>query len=223
MGSDSTAKASATATASTWKLAHGINLHKLLVIPVTAALMWSYSCFTPAAWTYLALHGSYGLLWVAKDITFPDRNFQEHCSFGKMLFIGVMISVYYFPIPWVLVYYARAVPVWYPAVAIALYSFGMFLMMGSDCQKYYTLKAAPGKLITSGFFKYIRSPNYLGELFIYMAFSMLTYSPWGFIPSLLFLLTGVLPNSAKKDSSMSRYPEFADYKARSYRVLPPVF
>ncbi|CAN0583287.1 unnamed protein product [Ectocarpus sp. 12 AP-2014] len=39
----------------------------------------------------------------------------------------------------------------------------MFLMIGADCQKYYTLKLAPGKLITTGFFKYVRSPNYLGE------------------------------------------------------------
>lgn len=36
-------------------------------------------------------------------------------------------------------------------------------MMGADCQKYYMLKYAPGKLIRNGFFKYVRNPNYLGE------------------------------------------------------------
>lgn len=36
-------------------------------------------------------------------------------------------------------------------------------MHGSDCQKYFTRKASPGKLITTGFFKHIRHPNYLGK------------------------------------------------------------
>jgi hypothetical protein len=32
-----------------------------------------------------------------------------------------------------------------------------------------------------------------------------------------------LPNMRKKDQSLSRYPEFADYKARSGLLLPQLF
>eukprot|EP00752_Nemacystus_decipiens_P008662 g7734.t1 len=217
MGSDSTAKASS------WTPAHGINAHKLLCAPVTAALMWYYSCYTPAAWTYLALHGGYGLLWIAKDMTFPDKNFTLPTSFGMVAVIFVGLAVQYFSIPWALVYHAKKTPEWLPCLAIAVYTTGMFLMNGSDCQKYYTLKYNPGKLITTGFFKYVRSPNYLGEFLIYGAYSMLTYTPWGWIGTANFVLLGCVPNIAKKDKSMSRYPEFAEYKAKTWRMVPLIW
>ena len=38
-----------------------------------------------------------------------------------------------------------------------------------------------------------------GELLIYTAFSMLTYTPWGYIGNLTFILLGVIPNLDKKD------------------------
>ena len=49
-----------------------INLHKVSVGPLTLALMLAADDFSLAAWLYLALHGVYGLLWVAKDIAFGD-------------------------------------------------------------------------------------------------------------------------------------------------------
>lgn len=41
---------------------------------------------------------------------------------------------------------------------------GLWLMSNSDCQKHFQLKYAPGKLITEGFFRYVRNPNYLGDV-----------------------------------------------------------
>lgn len=38
-----------------------------------------------------------------------------------------------------------------------------------------------------------------GELFIYTAFSMLTYTPWGYFGNLSFVLLGIVPNLTKKD------------------------
>lgn len=46
MGSDSMIKASALPTGWYIKVAHGVNLHKFIIMPVTAALMWHYSCYT---------------------------------------------------------------------------------------------------------------------------------------------------------------------------------
>ena len=44
-------------------------------------------------------------------------------------------------------------------------------MLVSDAQKYYTLQYKKG-LITDGMFKYIRSPNYLGEVMIYSSYGL---------------------------------------------------
>ena len=35
-------------------------------------LMCYFDNFSLGAWVYLSLHGSYGLLWLAKDFVFPD-------------------------------------------------------------------------------------------------------------------------------------------------------
>lgn len=54
------------------KAAWVINFQKAACFPFFALLMWYYADKTPwatstAAWTYLALHGSYGLVWLLKD------------------------------------------------------------------------------------------------------------------------------------------------------------
>ncbi|CBN78305.1 conserved unknown protein [Ectocarpus siliculosus] len=225
MGSDSSAKAAAGVTeAPGWKckIAYGINLHKFLCAPIIYFFMLKYSRFSAAAWTYLALHGSYGYLWIVKDQTFPDRNFHGPTSFGEMSAAFVATSVLYWAIPWIMMHHGKDVPPWFQALAIGVFSTGMFLMIGADCQKYYTLKLAPGKLITTGFFKYIRSPNYLGELMVYGALSMLTYTAWGWIPFATLVLR-FSADARNKDRSMSRYEEFAEWKASSYLLLPPVY
>ena len=34
------------------------------------------------AWIYLAMHGSYGLVWILKDLAFPDPNWQNRITIG---------------------------------------------------------------------------------------------------------------------------------------------
>ena len=45
-------------------------------------------------------------------------------------------------------------------------------MLGSDAQKTFTLNNVKQRplLIQSGFFKYTRNPNYVGEIMLYFAF-----------------------------------------------------
>ena len=45
-------------------------------------------------------------------------------------------------------------------------------MIASDCQKNITLKLRQG-LITDAMFKYVRHPNYLGEMMIYTSFALI--------------------------------------------------
>ncbi len=56
---------------------HFINGHKALVEPVTVGLMAHYSEWGVTAFIYLALHGSYSILWLIKDHLFRDRRFDE--------------------------------------------------------------------------------------------------------------------------------------------------
>ena len=60
------------------------------------------------------------------------------------------------------------------AAAFFVYIMGIILMLGSDLQKYITLRARKG-LISDGFFRYTRNPNYLGEI---MGFTFYIYTHW---------------------------------------------
>ena len=48
-----------------------IDLHKALVIPVVLALMGYYHNWSTDAFVYLGMHGSYSLLWLIKQRTYP--------------------------------------------------------------------------------------------------------------------------------------------------------
>jgi protein-S-isoprenylcysteine O-methyltransferase Ste14 len=91
-------------------------------------------------------------------------------------------------------------------------------MMGSDAQKYFTLKARRG-LITTGFFAWSRHPNYAGEMLLYASFALLAahWAPW---VVLAWVWAGVFfPNMLRMEASMSRYPEWAAYKSRTSLLL----
>jgi len=102
---------------------------------------------------------------------------------------------------------------------ISLHTLGVVIMMASDCQKYYTLKYHKG-LIEEGMFKYIRHPNYLGEMMLYGSYALLVnhWIPWVI---LVWVWSGIfLVNMVMKEASMSRYPEWESYKARTGMLLP---
>jgi hypothetical protein len=68
-----------------------VNLQKGGMPFLCYGLMMYYDNFSLACWLYLALHGSYGLIWILKDFVFPDASFQR-----KVTFLG-------FFLPWILV------------------------------------------------------------------------------------------------------------------------
>lgn len=203
------------------KLKHPINLHKGATALVVAALMWYYQNFSVEAWIYLALHGSYGLLWLMKDRLFPDRQWEQPCGVPYAFLVFSFLLLYWAG-PFLLIANGWNTPLPALAGAVALNIIGVFLHFGSDAQKYFTLQQKSG-LITSGFFQRNRNTNYLGEMFIYGGFA-LTVFHWIPFAILAFIWLGLfLPNMLKKDKSLSRYPEFNDYKKRSGLFLPRWF
>ena len=59
------------------KSKHFINLHKAMTFPLVLGLMIAYHNFSVGAWVYLALHGTYGFLWLLKDQIYPDKQWEE--------------------------------------------------------------------------------------------------------------------------------------------------
>ena len=111
----------------------------------------------------------------------------------------------------------------YAATCTGLYALGVFLHFAADMQKHTSLRGRPRVLITEGLWSRCRNPNYLGELFIYLGFGLLA-AHWLPVAVLgLFVAAVWIPNMLRKDRSLARYPEFAAYRARSRRLLPPVW
>jgi protein-S-isoprenylcysteine O-methyltransferase Ste14 len=203
------------------KIKHPINLSKALTFGFVLALMTIYNNYTIAAWIYLSLHGTYGILWLIKGRLYPDKQWEREISVPTGIFAFFIVSLYWVA-PFLLI--SRGVQPSAPliAAAVATTITGVFLHYSSDAQKYYTLKYQKG-LITEGFFSSSRNPNYLGEILIYSGFAMLAQHWLPFVILGAFTAGMFIPNMLKKDESLSRYPEFAEYKKQSGLLLPNIF
>lgn len=207
-----------------WKAAWVINVQKAGTFPFLLTLVWLYGGASPAAWVYIAVHGSYGIAWIIKDVVFPDRSWQRRVPVIGAMNMFVFALGWYWVFGWLLISgvsrptYPLPQPVWF-AVCLTLFSVGLVIMLAADAQKHFTLKYAPG-LITSGMFRRIRHPNYLGEMMVYGAFALLV---WHWLPAvvLAWIWGGIFAvNMIYKEASMSRYPEWGAYRARTGWLLP---
>lgn len=200
------------------KIATFINAHKILVTPSIVAMMWAYRNGSTDAFLYLALHGTYTLLWLMKYAIYPDRSFEERLPVWMgIAFVFLPLQAYLLA-PYLLISRHVANPPYVLGAVVAIYTIGIFLHYVSDAQKYFTLRERRG-LITDGFFRRVRNPNYLGEFLIYAAYAALSahWLPW-------LVLAGWLMSFAvrmrRKDRSLSRYAEFEAYRAASGLILP---
>jgi steroid 5-alpha reductase family enzyme len=200
------------------KIKYPINLHKGMTAIVVTALMFWFDNFSNGAWIYLALHGSYGLLWLLKDRVYPDPKWEETVSIPYAILVFFALGLYWIA-PYILISQDKVAGAPVMAAAIALNMFGAVLHFGSDAQKYFTLKYRPG-LITEGFFARCRHTNYLGELMIYTGFAMLSMSWMGFIGIALFFAFVFIPGMLKKERSLARYEGWEAYKRKAGFLWP---
>ena len=205
----------------TMKIKHLINLHKGSTALFITGLMFLYQNFTLGPWVYLALHGTYGILWLLKDRIYPDKQWEREVPIGLGI-VGFAIVGLYWVAPFILISSGQVPPPPLIAAAISINIAGVFLHYTSDAQKYFTLKYRSG-LITEGFFVRCRNTNYLGEIFIYTSFAMLAMHWLPFVILAGFVGALFVPNMLKKDKSLSRYPEFAEYQTRSGLLFPQFF
>jgi protein-S-isoprenylcysteine O-methyltransferase Ste14 len=213
------------------KLATVINIQKGGSLPLLALLIWWYADQTPAAtstaaWLYLGMHGAYGLTWLMKDLLFPDPNWQGRATWGSCVSGAFGLSLYWLA-GWLLISgtaqpdYPLPAAVWF-GLCVFICLLGCVIMVAADVQKFVTLQLQRG-LITTGMFKWVRHPNYLGEMMIYGSLALLA---WHWIPLLvLAYYWGFMfsTNMVMKEASMSRYPQWAAYKQRSWWLVPFIF
>jgi protein-S-isoprenylcysteine O-methyltransferase Ste14 len=176
--------------------------------------------YSIGCWMYLALHGSYGISWIIKDMTFPDRAFQAKIKIGSAIILVFLLAAYLLAGYQIASRIADNEPsLQRIIVAFYIYSFGLFLMIGSDLQKYYIMKyRQKNSLIDNGFFKLTRNPNYLGEVMIYYSFAIIVqrweywFILWA-IHSVVFLSRMLI-----KDKSLSKKENWDKYD--SYMFFP---
>lgn len=202
---------------------HFIDSHKAATALFVLLLMAIYRQWdNPTAWVYLALHGTYGILWVLKSRIFPDQSWEERTSLGYGLAIWGGLSLYWLA-PWLIISRDILAPVWFQALCISIFAFGVFTHFASDMQKTVSLKLSPGHLISSGMFARLRNPNYFGELLIYAGFGSLAMHWLPILVLLAWISLVWIPRMLKKDRVLAQYPDFEQYRARSKLFIPFLF
>lgn len=200
-----------------------IDSHKAVTFLVVLGLMaWFGQWDNPTAWVYLALHGTYGILWVLKSRVFPDKQWEEDKGLFYGLYIWAGLSLYWVA-PFIITSQNVQAPAWLLGLSVSTYTFGIFLHYAADMQKHVQLKYNPGQLIEDGLMAKTRNINYFGELLIYLGFGMLAMHWIPLAVIALYLVIVWFPNMLKKDKSLARYAGFAEYKRKSRLFLPFLF
>lgn len=205
------------------KLKHFIDTNKGITFLVLLLLMAYYQQWqNVTAWVYLALHGTYGLLWVLKSRLFPDASWERRTSLWFGLVSWGALCLYWIP-GWLVNMRAVQAPPWLLGLAISLNIAGVFFVFAADMQKHTALKLRPGELITDGLFGLSRNINYFGEFLIYVSFALLPMVWYAFLPLIAFMVTFWIPNMVRKERTLSTLPGFEEYRKKSKIFFPFLF
>jgi len=205
------------------KQKYPIDFAKSITWLVVLVLIYNFNQFSNlTAWIYFCLHGSYGIMWVMKSNIFPDKNWERKSGIPYTIMILLGLMVYWIP-AFIITMTSHEASLKIIAISIIMFSFGVFYHFASDMQKYIFLKNNSG-LITNGFWKQCRHPNYFGELLIYLSFLMLTiesvqwWIPIGVLS--IFIMIIWIPGMKRIDKSLSRYSGHKAYKKKTAFIIP---
>ena len=206
-----------------------IDIHKGVTGIFILLLMQTYGTWENAtSWAYLALHGSYGILWVLKSSIFADKTWERQTSvwYGLYMWFGLTL---YWASAWIINSgffngnMPVAAPLWLVGLCTAMFSFGVFFHFSADMYKHTLLEIKPGELISGGIMSRCRNINYFGELLIYLSFALLTlhWLPLVFLAMMMIIVW--FPNMFRKDKSLARYPGFSEYQRNSSLFIPYLY
>ena len=202
------------------RIRHFIDSYKLFTAILIVFLMIHFERWeNRTLWIYFSTHGIYCLLWLHKSMSFGDKSWEEPAG-PEGLMVWIILSPFWIS-PWYIASTNYEAPAWLLGLAVATYVVGMFYHFVSDMQKTTTLGLRKG-LITTGLWARTRNPNYFGEFLTYLGFSLLACHWITFIGFAFVIFVVWVPNMKKKDASLSRYPEFEEYKKRSGIFFPRI-
>merc|ERR1711990_177883 len=122
---------------------------------------WNRICFcqyfnprvTPATCLYTAMHGCYGLLWLAKEALYRDASWETPCTLGSAVLLFFGMQGMFWSSPYLLVTGGTEFEPLPHHLGLSLTCFiiGNWLHHSADVQKYFVLRARRG-LIMDGFF-----------------------------------------------------------------------
>lgn len=208
------------------KGSHVVNLACLISGVAAIVLAYLFQIDSLYSFTALGVFLSYQIVWPIKNQVFPDASWEHRMTVPSAIFFFCYLVISLSPGFFIAMNMRSGdLPLsenlWVVA-SIFVYVLGLLLLLISDCQKYFTLKYQKG-LITTGMFKRMRHPNYLGQSLVYISFAMLAYHV---IPLIwyVFVVSLINTNNIKvKEASMARYPEWSEYKKRSGYLFPKIF
>jgi steroid 5-alpha reductase family enzyme len=205
------------------KLKYFIDSNKGITFLVLLGMIFYYRQWNnPTAMIYLALHGTYGLMWVMKSRIFPDKQWEQRPALWFGIFAWLGLALYWLP-GWIIFSRSLQAPAWLLAICISAYVFGVFFHFASDMQKYTSLELKPETLITNKLFGLSHNINYFGEFLIYTSMATLAMSWIAYMPLLAFIIFYWTPNMVRKEKSLSRYPGFNQYKQKAKLFFPYLF
>jgi len=210
-----------------------VNLQKVGMPFYLSFLMWYYGNFSVQMVVYACLHGLYGLLWYLKHLLFRDKVFDEKCTFSCALVCWLFILGPYMVPAWLIasgISQLVLTPAWL-YFWVAFYAVGVTLTFGSDYQKNTTLAQVfrnPERLkkkdylISEGFFRRTRNPNFLGEMMIYLTFAAIC-GHWIAYAIVLWSWVSILAlRMFQKEMSLMLKPGYALYSQESWILLPKI-
>ncbi len=205
------------------RLKHFIDSNKGITFIVLLGMIAYYKQWNnPTAMIYLALHGTYGLMWVMKSRIFPDKQWEQRPPLWFGIGAWLALALYWLP-GWIIFSHSVQAPVWLLTVCVSIYTLGVFFHFASDMQKHTSLELQPGTLITNKMFGLAHNINYFGELLIYAALATLAMTWIAYLPLGAFILFYWIPNILRKEKSLSRYPDFSEYRRKVKLFFPFLF
>ena len=197
-----------------------INIQKGGTIFYLLILMWYFNNYSLGAYVYLGLHGTYGIVWLIKDFTLPDKTFRKKVSLPVALLIAIVLILYW-SIGYIMISGISNQQQPTPLrifFAFFIFSIGLMLMICTDIQKNLTLTYKKG-LISNYFLSINRNTNYFGEMLLYYSFALITNHWFAYA---LLILTWVSLFSCRiilKEYSLMQKEGWDKYKSNTYILL----
>lgn len=202
------------------RVRHAVNLSKFLSLVVPLYFVYRFNAWeNMTACLYVAMHGTYGVWWLVKNSIFPDRRWDAFCPLWYFCVVNVMLWSY-FAIPYYICVNNVQLPAWRLMLTVMVWASGLLLTFIADFQKSLLMELAPGQLINTKFFTYVRNPNYLGEAMNYFAFCSLAGHWAPMMHQTIVILLACVPGIIMKERSLKRYPAFQEWKSKSWVYLP---